>query len=100
MIARYCFVRLTSEHATEDGRRAVLMKLRTYLAGVPGLVRLTVGTPADESAARWDLSVVVRFGSLADLTAATATASWQRAFAELAVGAVVVKAWNFTCDDR
>ncbi len=99
MIDRYCFVRLVAEQATPDGRATALAAIRAGLAGAPGLVRLTLGSPADDSAARWDLSLVARFGSLPELAAAMASDAWQAVFEDLAARAVVVKTWSFAVDE-
>ena len=100
MIDRYCFVRLAAEHATPEGRAEALAAMRGRLAGVPGLVRLTTGTPADDSAARWDLSLVARFASLEALAAAMASPAWTSSFDEwLPARAVVIKSWSFAVDE-
>ena len=100
MIDRYCFIRLADEHATAEGRAETVARVRRDLATVPALVRLTVGTPADDSAARWDLSIVARFASLHDLAAAMAGAAWSAILDEwLPARAVVVKSWSFDVDE-
>lgn len=100
MIDRYCFVRLADAHATALGRAEAVAVVRRDLARVPGLVRLTVGTPADDSAARWDLSIVARFASLAELAAAMAGAEWGAVLdAWLPARAVVIKSWSFEVDE-
>lgn len=93
---RYTFVRLAPAHATDAGRAAALAEIRARLAGLAGLEALVTGTPADDSAARWDLSIVARFATLAALHAALATPAWTALFDEwLAERAVVVKSWSF-----
>lgn len=100
MIDRYCFVRLTDDHATPAGRAAALAAIRDGLGDLPGLRRLTVGTPADDSAARWDLSIVARFADRDALAAALASPAWSAIFAELLPGrAVIIKTWNFAVDE-
>ena len=47
MIDRYVFIKLDQEHATLAGRSEVVDETRTKLANLPGVVGLTVGTPAD-----------------------------------------------------
>lgn len=98
MIERYCFARLSGEAASHDQRRAILAELRAQLADVPGVAGLTLGIPADDSAARWDLSIVVRFETLGGYEAAAASERWRGAFAALTARAVVIKAWNFSCE--
>lgn len=96
MIDRFTFVRLADEHATAEGRAAALVAVREGLGALPGLVRLTCGTPADDSAARWDLSIVLRFDSLAALADAMATPAWRAVVDEwLPARAVVIKSWSF-----
>jgi hypothetical protein len=96
MIDRYTFVRLAGEHATAEGRAAALAHVRAGLAALPGLVSLTCGTPADDSAARWDLSIVARFRSLEALADALASAAWRAIVDEwLPPRAAVVKSWSF-----
>jgi hypothetical protein len=74
--------------------------VRTGLAAVPGLLRLTVGTPADNSAARWDVVVVARFASLESLATAMSSAAWATVFETwLPARAVVIKAWSFAVDE-
>ena len=100
MIDRYTFVRLDGEHATAEGRAAALAAVREGLAALPGLQRLTCGTPADDSAARWDLSIVARFASLAALAEALASPAWRAIVDEwLPARAVVVKSWSFDVGD-
>jgi hypothetical protein len=96
VIDRYCFVRLAEEHATDEGREAAIAAVREGLRDVPGLVRLTTGVPADDSAARWDLSIVARFASLDELAVAMASAAWTSVIDEwLPARAVVIKSWSF-----
>jgi hypothetical protein len=67
MIERYVFIKLKPEHATDQGRAEVRARSQA-LAALPGVRGLAVGTPADASAlAAWDVSLVVRFDSLADV---------------------------------
>ncbi len=100
MIDRYCFVRLAGEHATPAGRATALATVRAGLRDLAGLVRLGTGTPADDSAARWDLSIVARFSSPAALAAATADPAWTAVFDDwLPARAVVIKTWNFAVVD-
>jgi Stress responsive A/B Barrel Domain len=96
MIERYVFVKLKPEHATAKGRAEVVEKSRK-LSAVPGVRALTVGQPADAGAtAAWDLSLALRFDSLADVEAylehAGHEAYWE-AFLEPRVQ--VIKFWNF-----
>jgi hypothetical protein len=100
MIDRFTFVRLAAAHATLVGRADTLDRVRKALTELPGLQRLSLGTPADASGDKWDLSIVARFGDLATLQAAMATVAWASVFEHLLpTRAVVVKAWSFDVDD-
>jgi hypothetical protein len=100
MIDRYGFVRLAPEHATPEGRAEALTHIRTVLRDLPGMLRLTTGTPADDSAARWDLSIVARFASLEALGAALTGAAWTGLFDEWLAGrAIVIKTWSFSVEE-
>ena len=95
MIERYVFVRLKPEHATELSRGEVRARTAA-LAKIPGVTAVAVGTPADSAArSAWDLSLCVRFASLADveryLEHPLHVAYW--GFLEPRVQ--VIKAWNF-----
>lgn len=101
MIDRFAFVRLAPAHATLVGRAEAVARLRSALADLPGLVRMSLGTPADDSASKWDLSIVLRFADLAALTTAMGTVAWASVFEHmLPTRAVVIKAWTFDVDDH
>jgi hypothetical protein len=97
MIDRYVFVKLTDAHASATGRAEIAAHTRAALAGVPGVERLTVGTPADEAAVKsWDLSIVVRFRRLEDVEPYQRHPDHRRYVDEyLAPRMQVIKAWNF-----
>ena len=100
MIDRFAFVRLNPTHATKVGRADALARVRIALADLPGLIRLSLGTPSDDSDSKWDLSIVARFTDLAALTQAMATVGWAAIFDHLLPArAVVIKAWTFDTDD-
>ena len=96
MIERYVFVRLKPEHATERGR-AEIMARSVALAKLPGVLDLTIGVPADASAASaWDLSLTLSFESLADVERYLehpVHAAYHQGFLE--ARAQVIKAWSF-----
>ncbi len=101
MIDRFTFVRLAPEYATAAGRAEALDRLRSALTELPGLLRLSMGTPADDSASKWDLSMVLRFADLDGLTAAMGTVAWASVFEHmLPTRALVIKAWTFATDDH
>ena len=94
MIDRYCFVKLRDAHVA---RRAELAAaLRAMLADLPGALAVTIGVPADDSAARWDLSLVLRAADLASWQAlADHEALREVVDSWLPEHAVVIKAWTF-----
>ena len=92
MIQRFCFVKL---HDADVGARAELAeKLRAEL--VAAGADAVVGLPADDSAARWDLSILVNAASLDAWNALARTPAMTGVFDELAERAAVVKAWTFS----
>jgi hypothetical protein len=92
MVDRFIFVKLLdAEVAT---REAIADHLAGELAAIAGADAVTVGLPADDSAARWDLSIVVRAADLA-AWAAIATRATLVLDAWLPARAAVVKAWTF-----
>jgi hypothetical protein len=95
MVDRYLFVKLLDDEVPE--RAALAAHLRAALVTAVGAAAsVTVGVPADASAARWDLSIVVRVADLATwtrLAAAPAVAALLDAW--LPERAAVVKAWTF-----
>ena len=91
VIQRFCFVKLLDEEA--GGRAELADKLRAELADVGA--DAVVGTPADASAARWDLSIVITAASLDAWNALAQLPAMTGVFDELAARAAVVKAWTF-----
>lgn len=92
MIQRFCFVKLLDD---EVGSRVELAdKLRAELtaAGADAVV----GLPADDSAARWDLSIVITAASLDAWRALAMAPAMIGVLDELAEHAAVVKAWTFS----
>jgi hypothetical protein len=104
MIQRFCFVKLLdSGDRSESGplhsrdsvadRAELADKLRAELADAGADV--VVGLPADDSAARWDLSIVITAASLDAWNALARTPAMTGVFDDLAERAEVVKAWTF-----
>ena len=91
MIQRFCFVKLRDDEVV--GRAELVDKLRAQLldAGADAVV----GTPADASAARWDISIVISAASLDAWHALAQLPAMVGVFDELAERAAVVKAWTF-----
>lgn len=90
MIQRFCFAKLVDAHA--GARDAIARDLRAALAAAGA--RAVVGVPADDSAARWDVSVVIEaptFEAWRELEPKLAPM-----IDALAAKSAVVKAWTFT----
>ena len=94
MIDRYCFVKLKDAHV--PNRAALAEALRAMLDGIDDVASVTVGVPADDSAARWDLSVVLRTLDLARWQLVEQDEALREVFdGWLPEHAEVVKAWTF-----
>lgn len=100
MIERYHFLKLKPEFRSDEHRRDTLTRVRAVLPTVPGVLSVTAGEPADEEAAAgWDVSIVVRFASLADVAPYRADPTHRRFVDEvLAPRVEFKKAWNFEVD--
>ena len=91
-IERFCFVRLAAENLPL--RRQLAGEIRAVLRAAGA--RATVGEPADNSAARWDVSIVVRCDDIAAWTKLAELPTVAALFASrLPSLAVVIKAWSF-----
>ena len=91
MIQRFCFVKLLDD---EVGRRAELAeKLCAELADAGA--DAIIGLPADDSAVRWDISIVINAASLEAWNALARLPAMIGVFDDLAARAAVVKAWTF-----
>lgn len=95
MIQRFCFVKLRDDEVATRGELARLLSAQLREAGADAVV----GLPADASAARWDLSIVITAASLAAWHALAQLPAMIGAFDELARRAAVVKAWTFESSD-
>ncbi|MCX5743128.1 MAG: hypothetical protein NT062_11610 [Proteobacteria bacterium] len=91
MIQRFCFVKLLDGEVETRTELAHMLRVQLRTAGADAVV----GTPADDSAARWDLSIVITAPSLAAWTAIAAQPGMIGVLEELAARATVVKAWTF-----
>ena len=97
MIDRYCFVKLKDEHA--GNRVALAEALHAMLDGVDGIAAVTVGVPADDSAAKWDLSLVMRTLDLGRWREVEQDEGVREVFdGWLPEHAEVIKAWTFQVD--
>ena len=95
MIQRFCFVQLRDDEVATRGELAPLLSAQLREAGAD----VVVGLPADASAARWDLSIVIAAASLEAWHALAQLPAMIGAFDELARRATVVKAWTFESAD-
>ena len=98
MVDRFCFVKLKDRYVAQraDLARQLSAALDAACAAAPDIGAFTLGTPADDSAAKWDLAVTVRAESLQ---------AWQEFIAMPAAVAIfdvrlnqlaeVIKAWTF-----
>lgn len=91
MIQRFCFVKLLDEEV--GGRAELAEKLHAELAEAGA--DAVVGVPADDSAKRWDLSIVITAASLDAWNALARLPAMVGVFDDLAERAAVVKAWTF-----
>ena len=91
MIQRFCFVKLRDDEVGTRAELAELLRAQLVSAGAD----VVVGLPADESAVRWDLSIVVTAASVAAWHALAMQPAMAGVFDELAARAEVVKAWTF-----
>jgi len=91
MIQRFCFVKLLDDEVATRAELAELIRGRLRSAGA----EVTVGLPADESAARWDLSIVIAAASVDAWHILAMQPAMIGLFEELAARAAVIKAWTF-----
>ena len=91
MIDRFILFRMSGA-----SRADAIVRVREAIATAPEALSVTIGTPADDSAKKWDVSVVIRcadLDALAALLARPAVAdllgTWLPANTE------VIKAWSF-----
>ncbi len=97
MIDRHHFLKLAPDFATPAGRAEVVARTLAVLPSVPGVVAVTAGAPADDAtAAEWDVVIVVRFATLADVAPYRADPTHRRFVDEFLAPRVAAKAaWNF-----
>ena len=91
MIQRFCFVKLRDAEVATRGEIAALLAAELRDAGADAVV----GLPADDSAIRWDLSLVITTASLDAWHALSKLPAVALALDELARRATVVKTWTF-----
>lgn len=92
MIQRFCFVKLLDDEVGTRAELAEMLRAQLISAGADAIV----GLPADDSARRWDLSIVITAASLDAWNALAQLPAMTGVFDELAGRAAVVKAWTFS----
>lgn len=92
-VQRFCFVRLREEAAKV--REAMARELAAELTALCAPHPVWVGVPGDDSAARWDLALVISLPDVAAWQALAARAAFDEVMLRLAAEAAVVKAWTF-----
>jgi hypothetical protein len=92
MIQRFCFVKLLDHEVETRGELADMLRVQLRGAGADAIV----GIPADDSAARWDLSIVIACDSLDAWQVLSSSPAMTGVFDELSIRSTVVKAWTFT----
>jgi hypothetical protein len=91
VIQRFCFVKLLDDEVRDRGAIADRLRAELVDAGADAVV----GLPADDSAARWDLSIVITAASLEAWSALSQLPAMTGVFDDLAARAAVIKAWTF-----
>lgn len=91
MIQRFCFVKLRDDEVAIRGELATALAARLAAGGADAVV----GLPADDSAIRWDLSIVIAAASLDAWRQLAESPAIAGVFDELAARAKVVKSWTF-----
>jgi hypothetical protein len=96
VIQRFCFVKLVDDEVAIRGELAEMLSAQLRSAGAD----VVVGLPADASAARWDLSIVITAASLEAWNALAQAPAVTSVFDELSQRAKVVKSWTFEATER
>jgi hypothetical protein len=91
VIQRFCFVKLLDDEVATRAELAQMLRAQLESAGAD----VVVGLPADASAARWDLSIVITAASIEAWNALARLPAMTGVFDELSIRAAVVKAWTF-----
>lgn len=101
MIERVHLLKLKPEHANPRSRREIVDRTLAVLGGLPGVLGVTAGVPADpETEKSWDVLIVVRFGDVADIEPYRGHPEHRRFVDEFLSPLVdVKKGWNFECLD-
>jgi hypothetical protein len=91
VIQRFCFVKLLDDEVGTRGELAQMLRAQLESAGAS----VVVGTPADDSAARWDISIVITAASIDAWVQLAGQPAMTGVFDELSTRAAVLKAWTF-----
>jgi hypothetical protein len=91
VIQRFCFVKLLDDEVASRAELAEKLRAELVEAGADAVV----GLPADDSAARWDISIVISAASLDAWNALARLPAMIGVLDDLAARAAVVKAWTF-----
>ena len=91
MIQRFCFVKLLDDEVGTRAELAEMLRAQLLSAGAD----VVIGLPADDSAARWDLSITIQAASIDAWNALARIPAMTGVFDELAARSAVVKAWTF-----
>jgi len=97
MIERVVLIKLNDNEANAEGRARVANHSRRVLPLLPGVVSVSIGTPASaEDAKSWDISIIVRFAQASDIPRYRDDPD-HRAYVDqfLAPRMTFIKAWNF-----
>jgi hypothetical protein len=95
VIQRFTFVKLLDAEAADRAPLAGRLRAALVEAGADA----TVALPADDSAAKWDLAIVIETATIAAWRTLEASPAFTTLLAELLARAAVIKAWTFDAGD-
>lgn len=101
MIERIVLIKLKSEFATDEGRTEFREQTLSALKDLDPIRSLKVGIPADPSSEEsWDIVILVRFDSMADVDIYIPHPEHRRYVDEILIPRTECKkAWNFSLGD-
>jgi hypothetical protein len=92
MVDRFCLFRLHADTPRADA----IARFRDVLDAEADALVVTIGTPADDTAKKWDVSVVIRCADLEALTALLARPAVRELLEVwLPPRTAIIKAWSF-----
>lgn len=102
MLERTALLKLLPEFASPEAQRALVARALEVLRPLPGVQAITVGTAADDpTRADWDVSITVRFASLADAAVYRSHPDHRRFVDEyVAPRCAKRQAWSFAIETR